>query len=157
MKKSYITYNKNLPVLDSIVEAFPLKEMPSFDSIAFVCVQHLLFTTVNLIESLIKLGACPDNIHIMGKSYSSCSQVIDKLVTNGCRCYSNSPQEKLGDFRKCFIQDIERMWQIVYDDLQHKKIKLLVILDDGEGVSAILKKYSLVEPNVIWFNRYPYA
>ncbi len=149
MKKSYITYNENLPVLDCISEVFPLKEILSFDSIAFVCVQHLLFTTVNLVESLIKLGACSDNIHIMGKSYSSCPQVVDQLMASGCHCYSNSPQEKLGDFRTCFIQDIEKMWQAVYNDLQHKKIKLLVILDDGGTCLSnvptyIRKKYPLV-------------
>lgn len=149
MKKSYILYNEKLPVLDSISKVFPLEEIPSFDSIAFVCVQHLLFTTFNLIESFIQLGACPDNIHIMGKSYSTCPQVVGKLIARGCHCYSNSPQEKLGDFRKCFIQDIEKMWREVYNDLQKKKINLVVILDDGGTClsnvpSYIKKKYPLV-------------
>lgn len=149
MKKTNITYNEKLPVLDSIVDAFPVKEIPYFDSIAFVCVQHLLFTTVNLIESLMQLGTDPDNIHIMGKSYSTCPQVVDKLITSDCHFYANSLQEKLGDFKTCVIQDINKMWQAVYSNLQQKNIKLLVILDDGGTClsnvpSYIRKKYPLV-------------
>jgi hypothetical protein len=149
MKKSNITYNESLPVLDSISEVSPLKEMLSFDSIAFVCVQHLLFTTFNLIESLIQLGAYPDNIHIMGKSYSSCPLVVDKLVARGCHCYSNSPQKKLGFFADYFVQDIEQMWREIYNDLQKKKINLIVILDDGGTCLSnvpnyVRKKYPLV-------------
>jgi S-adenosylhomocysteine hydrolase len=48
-----------------------------------------------------------------------------------------------------FIQDIERMWQAVYNDLQHKNIKLVVILDDGGACITnvphyIREKYSVV-------------
>ena len=42
---------------------FPTNYLPDFQQIAFVCVQHLLFTTLNLMEGLVHLGARPDNIH----------------------------------------------------------------------------------------------
>ncbi|MBY0293689.1 MAG: hydroxyacid dehydrogenase [Alphaproteobacteria bacterium] len=149
MKKNHHFPSEELPVLTSIIEAFPIKEISCFDSIAFICVQHLLFTTFNLIEALIQLGACPDNIHLMGKSYSSCSEVVNKLTTRGCHYYPNSSQKKLGSFIECFTQDIEHMWRGVYHHLKKKKIRLIVILDDGGSCLAnvpnyISKKYSLV-------------
>lgn len=149
MKKINHFSNEELPVLASIIKAFPLKEMVCLESVAFVCVQHLLFTTLNLIDSLIQLGAYPDNIHIMGKPYSTCSQVVNKLTLRGCHYYPNSPQKKIGCFSECFVQDIEQMWHNIYNHLKKKKIKLIVILDDGGSCLAnvpsyISKKYSLV-------------
>jgi S-adenosylhomocysteine hydrolase len=149
MKKINHFSNEELPVLASITEAFPLEEVTCLESIAFVCVQHLLFTTLNLMDALIQLGVYPDNIHIMGKPYSTCLQVVNKLTARGCHYYPNSLQKKVGGFSECFAKDIEHMWHEVNNDLKKKKIKLVVILDDGGNCLAnvpnyISKKYSLV-------------
>lgn len=132
-----------------MVSVSPVKEMLPLQSIAFVCVQHLFFTTIHLLESLVQLGACPDNIHIMGKSYSSCPQVADALVKMGCNYYPCTQQEKLGLFANIFYQDIKEMWHKAAVDFQKKNIKLVVILDDGGNVLAnvpdfIRKKYRFI-------------
>lgn len=149
MKKKYPFPNKELPVLTSIIKAFPLKEIVSLESVAFVCVQHLLFTTLNLMDALLQLGACPDNIHVMGKPYSTSLQVVNQLTAKGCHYYPNLRQKKVGDFSGCFVKDIKSMWHEVYNHLKKKKIKLVVILDDGGSCLAnvpsyISKNYSLV-------------
>ncbi|MBX9621583.1 MAG: hydroxyacid dehydrogenase [Alphaproteobacteria bacterium] len=141
MKKKYPFSDKELPVLTSIVEAFPLKEIVCLESVAFVCVQHLLFTTLNLMDALLQLGACPDNIHVMGKPYSTCLQVVNQLTAKGCHYYPNSPQKKIGDFSGCFVKDIKHMWSEVYSHLKKKKIKLVLILDDGGSCLANIPNY----------------
>ena len=143
-------YDKKLPVLEAIVKSIPNKEVLDLDSITFVCVQHILLTTVNLMDSLVELGANPSNIHIMGKSYSFCPQVADILISKGYNYYFNKKQENLASFAASFRDDIKCMWEKVYDSLYNKKnIKLIVILDDGgfclTNVPEVIRKnYSLV-------------
>ncbi len=124
-------YQEKLPVLEAMIETLLTKEIPNFQNIAFVCVQHLLYTTLNLVECLVRLGARPDNIHIVGKSYSSCPEVTDRLISCGYNYYPSIQQEKLGSFAEHFHQDIRNMWEKVYENLQEKNIDLVVILDDG--------------------------
>lgn len=120
-----------LPVLEAIIEAIPEKEDLKFESVCFVCVQHLLFTTIPLMDSLVKLGALPHHIYIMGKSYSSSSQVVNILKTKEYNYYPNESQKKLGMFSDCFQNDIKHMWEDIYKNITEKSIKLIVVLDDG--------------------------
>ena len=124
-------YQDRLPVLEAMIEALPIKELPNLQKVAFVCVQHLLYTTINLMESFVRLGVRPDNIHIMGKSYSSCPEVAERLKSNGYHYHLNTQQQKLGQFADYFYQDINHMWEKAYQDLQQKDIDLILILDDG--------------------------
>lgn len=146
--KDTSVYQEELPVLDAIVKAAP-KDMAGLHSIAFVCVQHMLFTTIPLLGSLVRLGISPSNIHITGKSYSSSPLVIEHLIRSGYHYYPNKPQQNLGEFADCFKRDMASMWQAVYDDLKLKNISLIVILDDGgmclTNVPAFIsEKYDLV-------------
>lgn len=124
------SYTK-LPVLEAIREAIPDKNPLKLESVCFVCVQHLLFTTVQLIDSLVSLGALPHNIYIMGKSYSSSAQVAESLKGRGYHYYTNKAQEKLGAFSEHFQDDIKNIWEDVYRDIDKKNIKLIIVLDDG--------------------------
>lgn len=147
MKHSQLS-PQTLPVLEALIKATS-SDLPDLSSIAFVCVQHLLFTTISLMDSLLRLGASPDNIHIMGKSYSSSPLVADYLVKHGYRYYPNTLQKELAQFAEYFKGDILSMWQAVCDDVSGKNIKLIVILDDG-GVcltnvpTTLSDAYSLV-------------
>jgi S-adenosylhomocysteine hydrolase len=148
MKKSN-PFNEELPVLEAMIAAIPKNKSLAFQEVAFVCVQHFFYTTYSLVEALTRLGAPSDNIHIIGKSYSFCPNVASQLTADGYHCYPNLRQEKLGSFAHYFKQDIERMWQAVYQDLQKKEIKLIVILDDGGSCLTsiplfITEKYPLI-------------
>lgn len=111
--------------------------------------QHLLYTTLNLLESFKRLGAQPDNIHVMGKSYSSCLAVANKLIDNGYRYYPNSEQSRIGNFSEIFQRDIECMWGKIFADFIKKEIVLIVVLDDGGNCMAnipsfVREKYRIV-------------
>lgn len=120
-----------LPVLEAIIEAIPDKTFLKLESVCFVCVQHLLFTTVQLMDSLVRLGALPRNIYIMGKSYSSSPQVADLLKARGYKYYANKSQDKLGTFSESFQDDIKNMWEGVGNHATEGSIKLIIVLDDG--------------------------
>lgn len=51
------------PTLQAIIEKVKTYQRLNLENVTFICVQHLVFTTVDLIQSLIILGAKQKNIH----------------------------------------------------------------------------------------------
>ena len=141
---------QQLPVLEAIINVVSTStEFINFDNIGFVCVQHLLYTTFNLVEALKQLGASTNNIHIIGKPYSSCQEVVDLLTASKFCYHQNCSQKMLGGFLQSFKKDINNMWKSAYQNFQAKNIKLIVVLDDGGHClinipEHITKKYQLV-------------
>ncbi|XVN42086.1 MAG: NAD(P)-dependent oxidoreductase [Candidatus Rickettsia vulgarisii] len=120
-----------LPTVQNIVDR--LKDCKNLDleNITFVCVQHLLFTTVDLIKALILLGAKPSNIHIMGKIYSTCPEVIKQLTEMGGVHYPSTEPQQLGNFNSYFNNDIINMWNNIATTMVNVKSDTIIILDDG--------------------------
>jgi S-adenosylhomocysteine hydrolase len=126
-----IPSSTDLPVLNAIVNALKNEAVCPFGDILFVCVQHLLDTTLSLLEAMVQLGSQPSNIHIMGKLYSSSQEVIDKIIVLGYQYHYSSQQKELATFKECFKRDMSRMWEEVCIELHHRQIKQIIILDDG--------------------------
>jgi len=82
------------------------------------------------------LGANPQNLHILGKTYSSSSTVIEKLIAKGCHYYPNQKQSQVGQFANTFKQDIKNMWRSIQVELTRKQPDMIVILDDGGACLA---------------------
>lgn len=124
-----------LPTLQNIVDRFKgyLKNSKNLnlENITFVCVQHLLFTTVGLIKALILLGAKPSNIHIMGKIYSTCPEVIRQLTEMGVVYYPSTEPRQLGCFNSYFNNDVINMWNNIATTMVDAKSDTIIILDDG--------------------------
>lgn len=145
----YNTSTNNLPVLRAIIDNVDNDAIGSLTNIAFVCVQHLLDTTFDLFNSLVELGAKPHNIHIMGKSYSLCEEVVRKIIANNYSYYSLSKATELGSFIKYFEDDIKYMWKTIESSLKKNDIKSIIILDDGgyciyNMPTNLVKKYFIV-------------
>ncbi len=120
-----------LPALQVIVERLKVCNELNLENITFVCVQHFLFTTVDLIKSLIMLGAKPSNIHIMGKIYSTCPKVVEQLIKIGVVYYPSSHPQKFGHFNYYFNKDIISMWEGVSVALANTQSNTIIVLDDG--------------------------
>lgn len=129
-----------LPVLEAIYQKIMASGTPpNFENVIFVCGQHLLNTTVSLFEFLIRLGAKPENIFVVGKSYSNNQKVIEQLKELKIYHQRNSKQQTLGEFSAAYNADIVRMWEKVSTrskDLQEKgkPIDGFIVLDDGGHV-----------------------
>jgi len=113
----------------------------NLSDITFVCVQHLLFTTIDLIKALIILGAKPNNIHIMGKIYSSCPLVIEELTSLGVIYYPSSSPSRYGHFEYYFNGDIINMWSNITTDIITKSITKIIILDDGSKAISNIPQF----------------
>lgn len=143
-------HNKNtLPVLQAIENIFSRYDY-KFNNIAFVCVQHLLHTTYNLFNSLVRIGAKPHLFHIMGKSYSTCQNVVSKIIDDGYNYYPSSIHKELGSFNEYFDKDIDYMWNAVSNYLKnYNDIRYVIVLDDGGHCicnipSVILNNYTVI-------------
>ncbi|WP_375330873.1 NAD(P)-dependent oxidoreductase [Candidatus Tisiphia endosymbiont of Oplodontha viridula] len=135
--------NLNTPILatlQSIIDKLKGCKDLNLKNVTFVCVQHLLFTTIDLIKSLIKLGAKPNNIHIMGKIYSNCPIVIAQLIEMGVNYYPSSQPQQFGYFNYYFNIDIANMWANVATTIMNVKSDTIIILDDGSKCTTNIPK-----------------
>jgi len=138
----------NMPVISSIIK-LTKNNNKIFENSIFVCVQHLLYTSLNLFDALIYLGAKPDNIFLQGKIYSNNQGVFNILSQNGLRIIENMPQTKFGSFQESFENDVLRLWSEVMEHLKYKKIEKIFILDDGgfclkNTPSHVLNNYPVI-------------
>lgn len=119
-----------LPLLDRIASQVPRPHV-SLNGIMLVCVQHLLETTGTLIQTLLSLGLDPRNIHILGKSYSSNSDVEDRLRGLGANVVETGPQQHWGEYSTQLKEDVSRLWNRVAEGIEAQRPNALVVLDDG--------------------------
>lgn len=130
-----------LPALQIIIDKVKASKELDFENITFVCVQHLLFTTVDLIRALITLGTKPSNIHITGKIYSTCPGVVEQIIEIGAIYYRSTQPQQLGCFNEYFNQDIVDMWDKIGSSLRNTKSDIIIILDDGSKSIANIPKF----------------
>ena len=114
---------------------------------ALVTVQHLLLQTVDLFQTVRDLGLPPENIFAAGKVYSNSPPVIRTLRDMGVTVIESSMPQP-GEYNCYFQRDIDRLWKIAMQQLAHRRIKRVLVLDDGgmciAGVPAdVLQKYAV--------------
>jgi len=120
-----------LPVLNTVLQA--ASTLPSYflKNSVFVCVQHLLFTSIDLFKALIALGAMPENIFLIGKQYSTCQEVAKQLKAFGIQLQPLTPLTQLGEYATVFTRDVSLMWQEVKRHIQRYSASAIIVLDDG--------------------------
>ncbi len=117
------------------------------DDTALVTVQHMLKQTVDLFQTMVAMGLNLKNIFALGKVYSNSSKVIETLRAMGVTVVE-SVTPPPGEFHPYFEQDTNRLWQVAAEQLAHRGIKRVLVLDDG-GVCItsvppeILARYSV--------------
>lgn len=97
---------------------------------ALVAVQHMLEQTVDLLEAIAEMGVRHQNIFALGKVYSNSSVVIQTLRNRGITVVDSIMPEP-GEFDQYFEQDCRRLWQVVAETLARRRIKRILVLDDG--------------------------
>jgi len=114
---------------------------------ALVAVQHMLLQTVDLFQTIGAMGVNLKNIFALGKVYSNSPPIIQTLRDMGVTVIDSTMPEP-GEFRSYFQRDVERLWQVVAETLNHRNIKRILVLDDG-GICItsvppeVLQRYSL--------------
>jgi hypothetical protein len=97
---------------------------------AIVAVQHMLWQTVDLCEAIVSLGVRRENIFALGKVYSNSAVVIGTLRDRGITVLQ-STIPRPGEFERCLQFDACELWRLVRHKLAGRKIKRILVLDDG--------------------------
>ena len=105
------------------------------DDTAFVAVQHMLRQTVDLLHAVIAMGVSPKNIFALGKVYSNSFPVMRTLRDLGVTVVDTTVPEP-GEFHCFFQRDVNTLWQVAAERLADRRIKRIIVLDDG-GVCII--------------------
>jgi D-isomer specific 2-hydroxyacid dehydrogenase-like protein len=117
------------------------------DDTAIVSVQHMLQQTVDLFQTVSEIGINLTNIFALGKVYSNSLLVIETLRAMGVTVIESTMPEP-GEFHSCFERDTQSLWQIAAETLAQRRIKRVLVLDDG-GVcitsvpSEVLCRYAV--------------
>jgi hypothetical protein len=102
---------------------------------AIVAVQHMLLQTVDLFYGVIAMGVRPKNIFTLGKVYSNNLPVMGTLRDLGVTVVDTTVPEP-GEFHRFFQRDVDTLWQVAAGRLAERRIKRIIVLDDG-GVCII--------------------
>lgn len=97
---------------------------------ALVTVQHMLDQTVDLFETIAEMGLSLHNIFALGKVYSNSRPVIETLRRSGVTVVETTLPEP-GKFDQYFEEDTRRLWQVAAETLARRRIKRVLVLDDG--------------------------
>jgi hypothetical protein len=97
---------------------------------ALVAVQHMLEQTVDLFDNISALGLRRQNMFALGKVYSNSHPVIETLRNSGVTMIETTMPAP-GEFDQTFEQDATRLWQVVAETLSNRRIKRILVLDDG--------------------------
>ena len=120
----------SLEVTNALSEQARAARFTFGEDTALVAVQHMLEQTVDLFATAGEMGLNLKNIFALGKVYSNSVHVIKTLREMGVTVIDSTLPEP-GEFHSQFKRDIARLWQVVSDELDKRRIKRLLVLDDA--------------------------
>lgn len=139
----------HLPVLDALLhQALDVGCKGSLEKTAIYYVHHPLQTSINVIDSLIQLGARPNNIFIVGKRYSECDAVVSSLIKRGVHYQPCSMQTSIGNYAASFIRDINWLWAKLIDQVSPDVEQILILDHGGHAITylplMLLERYKII-------------
>jgi hypothetical protein len=114
---------------------------------ALIAVQHMLEQTVDLFETIADLGVKRQNVFALGKVYSNSYVVIETLRNRGFTVVETTMPEP-GKYDHYFEQDCKRLWQVAAETLARRRVKRVLVLDDGgacitSAPPELLQRYAM--------------
>lgn len=120
-----------LPVLEALLKKIdPNETKKILEKTLIYYVHHPLQTSINVIDSLIYLGAKYENIFILGKRYSQNDEVVHSLIERGVHYQVCSEQVKVGQYHVSFIRDVNWLWFRLLEYLT-PDVENILIMDHG--------------------------
>lgn len=121
--------NPDLPLLHLL--------RPYADVLLIGC-QHILPSTVSLLRQFDRAGIPFENMHFIGKCYSTVPGALQSLKILGVDVHGGSIPKKAGCYYQAHRQDVKSLWQKVETILATGRYKRIVVMDDGgEIISSI--------------------
>lgn len=127
--KSNQSASGSLPLLEFTAELF--KDI-SFNETLFICCIHLLKANIPLVEKLIKFGAKPEDILLLGKVYSTNQKSAEKIKNYGVYIHpASSIFDSYKSFDEVHYKAIAELVEMAKVKLKNTNYKKIVIVDDG--------------------------
>lgn len=138
-----------LPVMDALLNnALTKGKQDVLSKTAIYYVHHPLQTSINVIDSIIQLGAKPSNIFILGKRYSECEAVVSSLIQWGVYYQPCSMQTSIGNYASSFIRDINWLWAKLIEQISDDIEEILVLDHGGHAITylplMLLEHYKII-------------
>lgn len=106
-------------------------------------VQHILPTTFTMLEALCKKGLKPENISLIGKCYSTDAQAHLAMKRAGIDvCPNTTFFDSHTCFDTAFRNHIRAFLNLRREQLNDKKFKKVILIDDGGDFLDIVPEYS---------------
>jgi hypothetical protein len=137
----------SLEVTQALLDRAIASELCFDEDTALVTVQHMLEQTVDLFDTIAAMGLRHQNIFALGKFYSNSCVVIQTLRKRGITVVDSIMPEP-GKFDQYFEEDCKRLWQVAAEALARRRIKRILVLDDGGFCITtvppeLLRRYSM--------------
>jgi hypothetical protein len=136
-----------LEVTHALLDRAQAAQFSLDEDTALIAVQHMLEQTVDLFDTVAQMGVRHENIFALGKVYSNSCVVIKTLRNRGVTVLDSTMPEP-GKFDQYFEQDCKRLWQVAAEALARRRIKRILVLDDGGFCITtvppeLLRRYSM--------------
>jgi S-adenosylhomocysteine hydrolase len=115
--------------MEALIERVQALSPRPLRGVRIVCVQHLLQTTGSLLESFVRLGCEPGNIHVLGKFYST-NKTVEHKLKDSFDVIDWRGDIPPGHYSTSIRKNIARLWSRV-EARSRRTDQALIVLDDG--------------------------
>lgn len=118
-----------LPLVEMVCASYNL----SLEDICIIGAQHILPTTLRMLNSLFNRGLEPKNVSLIGKCYSTDFSTYHEMIHQGIDvCPSSYAFIKNESFDETYKKNLENFFHKISTNFFYKKeFKKIILLDDG--------------------------
>jgi S-adenosylhomocysteine hydrolase len=137
----------HFPVLDKLDRLAARHTTINFSNVVLIAIQHILPTNGSLLEVLNKLGLRYDQMHVLGKVYSTSEGVYEELDRRGVHIHPDSLTIDKVTLSEDYKRYLDGVVENLLDDVIEKLDKLdtdkmLLVVDDGGQLIRAVSKYT---------------
>ncbi|NGX40135.1 MAG: Adenosylhomocysteinase [Chlamydiae bacterium] len=130
--------------LDLVESVFEFRQITTFENVVIIGAQHILPTTLSMLESFFDRGLQPDKVFLIGKCYSTDLQTYYQLRQLGVYvCPSSLTFHKNASFDSSYTQNTKSFIDRIIFNENLLKNQLIIVLDDGGEIIHYLNHHSL--------------
>lgn len=130
--------NNKLHLVEFVFSKFKKTEL---NEIIIIGAQHILPSTLTMFQSFFDRGFSPNNLHLIGKCYSSDFDTYCKLRSIGANvCPSSFYFNKLENFDSYYRSNIKCFAESILKKIESNKP--IIILDDGGDLISYINEHS---------------
>lgn len=138
------TSNSVRTKLELVELVFDFKNVPDLTNLVIIGAQHILPSTLTMLESFFDRGLSPDNVFLIGKCYSTDFHAYSELRNLGVHvCPSSLKFDKSSSFDSVYNANIRTFVEKTIRSIRKIKDQQIVVLDDGGVLISRLNEICL--------------